>query len=383
MSDKKQILVVDDDQFQLKHIANNLSNDFDVLTANGHHQCLEMLNKNSVNAILMDVNMPDVDGFETCRLLKERADSKNTPVIFLSSDGSIDNKITSYGVGGFDYLTKPMSEEVMAKKLSLAIELSEKLQNLEKRSKSAFQTAMTAMRSSSEQGVVIHFLKDSFDSENLSSLGELVLNAVAAYDLNGVLMIKTNFDVEFKRTEGLPTPIEIKLLESVGAVDKIVTIKNRLIINGRYTKLLILNVPEDEELFGRIRDHIAFIVDGCDARCDGLILQNNLTDNRDLLIDIVKNSRQSLTQMVKDQSSHRNILAAALEKFHDKIEKSFSYMGLTEEQEENMLKLLNDLIDKIQTITDAQTVSEVFMTHVISELDSAVEQISVSESEDS
>jgi CheY-like chemotaxis protein/nitrogen-specific signal transduction histidine kinase len=78
--------------------------------------------------ILLDVMMPELSGFETCRRLKARADTKDIPVIFMTSLTDVEDKITGFEVGGVDYVTKPLQiEEVLARiRVHLALRAAEK-----------------------------------------------------------------------------------------------------------------------------------------------------------------------------------------------------------------------------------------------------------------
>jgi DNA-binding response OmpR family regulator len=66
--------------------------------------------------ILLDVRMPDIDGYEVCRRLKSDERSREIPVIFISALGEITEKVEGFKVGGVDYITKPFGvEEVLAR----------------------------------------------------------------------------------------------------------------------------------------------------------------------------------------------------------------------------------------------------------------------------
>jgi DNA-binding response OmpR family regulator len=127
------ILVVDDNPTNLSVLVDLLKEDgFKVLVATDGLMALKQLERSMPDMILLDVMMPGIDGFETCRRLKGNSITHDIPVIFLSALSDTVNKLEGFEVGAIDYITKPInSEEVLARvKTHLSIHtLRKSLQN--------------------------------------------------------------------------------------------------------------------------------------------------------------------------------------------------------------------------------------------------------------
>ncbi|MDO5558596.1 MAG: response regulator transcription factor [Oscillospiraceae bacterium] len=110
---KNKILVIDDDVMILKMLGRNLlAYDYDVMTARTSQNALDKL-KNKPDLILLDVNMPGMNGFELCSLIRDHV---SCPIIFLTARVSEHDKVTGLMAGGDDYITKPFSvDELMAR----------------------------------------------------------------------------------------------------------------------------------------------------------------------------------------------------------------------------------------------------------------------------
>lgn len=106
---KDLILVVDDQPNNLKVIASILQDDYTLSFANNGFNALKMLEKGKPNLILLDIMMPDMDGFEVCRRIQKMEALKNVPVIFLSAKTNIDDIIKGFQSGAVDYITKPFN----------------------------------------------------------------------------------------------------------------------------------------------------------------------------------------------------------------------------------------------------------------------------------
>lgn len=118
MKKKQPILIVDDSSVNREMLTLILSEEYELITASDGTSALETLEDCSYNVdlILLDIVMPDIDGFEVCRILKTKPESKNIPIIMLSALDSSDSKLKGFEVGAVDYITKPFyGAEVLAR----------------------------------------------------------------------------------------------------------------------------------------------------------------------------------------------------------------------------------------------------------------------------
>jgi DNA-binding response OmpR family regulator len=117
MGDRKRILVVDDSKTAQMMTALIVSKgSFEVLTASDGEEGVEKALSERPDLILMDVMMPKMDGFEACRKLRTLEETRDIPVIIITTRGEADNVEVGFGSGCTDYVTKPVnSVELLAK----------------------------------------------------------------------------------------------------------------------------------------------------------------------------------------------------------------------------------------------------------------------------
>lgn len=111
------ILVIDDDPTNLSVLLEYLGEmHYNILVAQNGESALEQLQYALPDLILLDVMMPGMDGFETCRRLKANVRFRDIPVIFMTALTDTDHKIRGFDVGGVDYVTKPLEyQEILAR----------------------------------------------------------------------------------------------------------------------------------------------------------------------------------------------------------------------------------------------------------------------------
>ncbi|MBW4641298.1 MAG: hybrid sensor histidine kinase/response regulator [Gloeocapsa sp. UFS-A4-WI-NPMV-4B04] len=114
---QSKVLIVDDNPTNIKVLFDMLNHSsFKVSIAKSGEDALSKVQMVLPDLILLDVMMPGIDGFETCRRLKVNPKTQEIPIIFLSALDEVINKVKAFDVGGVDYITKPFhTEEVLAR----------------------------------------------------------------------------------------------------------------------------------------------------------------------------------------------------------------------------------------------------------------------------
>lgn len=117
MTQRPYILVVDDQPINVKLLQRKLEReDMEIGTAFDGRQCLQSVAERHPDLILLDVMMPEMDGLEVCRQLKENEQTQSIPIIFITAKSSKEGKLEGLGLGAADYITKPIDlEETLAR----------------------------------------------------------------------------------------------------------------------------------------------------------------------------------------------------------------------------------------------------------------------------
>lgn len=129
---KKTVLVIDDDKSNLIIAQKLLSDDYRVAAVNSGAKGLEYLSKNEPSLILLDIQMPEMDGFQVMDKLRAHETWCKIPVIFLTADRSSETEEKCFDMGAVDYIGKPFVPQIMQKRVTRTIELEEYRKSLEK-----------------------------------------------------------------------------------------------------------------------------------------------------------------------------------------------------------------------------------------------------------
>lgn len=107
---KKTVLIVDDEP-EVLVLLKRILNEYDTIAVNDGPQALETVkNNSSIDLILLDIAMPDMNGFDVAKKLKEDTLSSHIPIIFVSAKRDLDSFVEGFEIGVEDYITKPIDQ---------------------------------------------------------------------------------------------------------------------------------------------------------------------------------------------------------------------------------------------------------------------------------
>ena len=132
---KKTILIVDDTKINIDILIELLDDTYDVIVSLSAKRALEIVDETPVNIILLDILMPDVSGYDVCRILKTKDNTKNIPVIFITANTDEESIDLAYQVGGIDYITKPFKALELLARVKTQLNMQNLLLELEESSK--------------------------------------------------------------------------------------------------------------------------------------------------------------------------------------------------------------------------------------------------------
>ncbi|MCP4351073.1 MAG: response regulator [Desulfobacterales bacterium] len=234
MADKRwRILIVDDEPNNLQLMMQILSGSYQLAFAANGSKALEIAQKLETDLILLDIMMPDMDGYEVCKRLKADEKTKNIPVIFVTAKDEVDDETRGLELGAIDYITKPVSPSIVKARVKNHLELklaTEKIEKQNKRLEEQNKELVEAARLREDvDNIVRHDLKNPLNAivvfpnfireEDLSEKQTTYLNMIEESGLVMLNMINLSLDL-FKMERDIYRfqPAEINILQIIKRV---------------------------------------------------------------------------------------------------------------------------------------------------------------------
>lgn len=254
------ILIVDDDKTNLSAAKNALSDSYRITAVTSGEQALKFLQKNVCDLILLDINMPEMDGFEVMERVKANPERADIPIIVLTADNDPQTESSCLEKGAMDYISKPFVLNVMLSRISRLLELEELRKDLagqlEERTRHIKHiqrmmvmgmAAMVESRDMSTGGhikrtsMVVEIFAARLAQENLNlskSFLEMVIRAAPMHDLGKIAV-----DDMILRKQARFTPAEYTAMKVHSAE------------GARIVKQILEGVEEEE--FVKIAENVA------------------------------------------------------------------------------------------------------------------------------
>jgi PAS domain S-box-containing protein len=172
---KIRLLLVDDNAenlISLEAMLHGITDEM-VLARSGREALRHVLEHQDFAAILLDVKMPDMDGFETAELIRSRRQNRNTPILFLTGFRNDEQLFRGYDLGAVDFLFKPVVPEILRSKVSVFVELARSNQLLRQQAdtlakaelkfRSLLEAAPDVMLISQSDGTIVHVNAHMYD----------------------------------------------------------------------------------------------------------------------------------------------------------------------------------------------------------------------------
>ena len=121
-----KILIVDDEPINIQVLERALDNKYDTFSANNGYDAIRLVKERKPDLILLDVMMPDLNGFDVCKIIKSDENFADIPILFLTAMDTISGEVTGLQLGGIDYLSKPVNFDLLNLRVRNHIELTKR-----------------------------------------------------------------------------------------------------------------------------------------------------------------------------------------------------------------------------------------------------------------
>lgn len=128
---RSTILIVDDTETNIDILLSLLSDTYDILVSLDGKSALEILETEAIDLILLDIMMPNMDGFEVCRILKNQSSTEDIPIVFITAKSDEESIAKAFEVGGIDYIAKPFKPLELLARVKTQLKLKNLVEHLE------------------------------------------------------------------------------------------------------------------------------------------------------------------------------------------------------------------------------------------------------------
>ena len=124
-AEKARILIVDDEPINIHVLSNALNDTYNLFAVTSGREAIAFCMTHAPDLVLMDMDMPDINGVEACKTLKEKSETHDIPIVFVTGHGDSDAEDKCWEAGGVDFLTKPVNANTLNHRIKSHLALKE------------------------------------------------------------------------------------------------------------------------------------------------------------------------------------------------------------------------------------------------------------------
>lgn len=327
------VLIVDDDPFMFEYIHAVLGASYQLSHCIDGATCLQQITDIRPALVLLDVNMPDMNGYEVCRTLREDSNFDDLAVVFISAACETEDRLAAYDAGANDYLTKPIPPRELQHKVAAAISSRLEMRQLRANSAEAFSVAMSAMSDASAFGRILTLFRTLFSSTSHEQVGQQLLDTLQEMDAQATVQIRGKKQTFTRDTQGRSSPMEEVMLRNMSnSASRISEFGQRMAFVYGPVSLLIKNAPQDEVARGRLRDYGAFMAEGASERVTAM--------ERASLEHLMHYAEETLATIAREYQLQQTVMIDAFNVMLEDFQTALLHTGLTAKQEDEMISIV-------------------------------------------
>lgn len=339
-----RVLIVDELVVSCKKTLLALNQKFECITQTSPIAAIETVSRFKPDIILLDINTPEMNGFETCEKLVTLECGKRPVVVFVSAKNDLKTRIKAYDAGGHDYIAAPFSTEELIRKLERIGGLIQEREDLKHNMEDSQTLAITSMKQASHYGYIMNFYKNLYHCASITEVAALFFEAMTYWELKASLVIRLDKWQYFESAhQDTISPIERKIFVALSEAGRLYEFGSRLLVNDKHCSFLVKNMPKDAAYAGEVRDIVAAIIEGLEAKAIDLKRQKGLEL-------VTKELNSTIRNVQTGVETHNQLISSVITDMVGAVSSSFHSLDLTEEQEAFFHDLFEKSGRKIMTV---------------------------------
>lgn len=368
-----KLLVVEDDKLAAKLLVSKMSADFQLVIKETGADAIAAAEAEQPDIILLDIELPDMTGYEICDHLKRNSSTREIPICFFSSKESLREKMIGYESGADDYLTKSTPIDEVKLRLNLLAKRHEDEIAKTQQAYVAAEVAKEALTSTSEMGQAMQFIEHCMAASNYEQIAQHFFKLSQGLNVKTVLLMETPIGFDCFSSEGEVKPLEREVIARLKTDKRFTDFGTRTQINYPKISLLIKNMPmEDRERYGRYKDLFPAVLGAMNAKIQSLESKFMMSDQLNTLGSSFEEINTALTELSQVIAESQKKGLNLMRKLLHEMTLELPSMGLDDDQELFLLDKVDRAIEDASQNMDIQENVQVVFQQILLKLQSLV-----------
>lgn len=333
MDQTLKIMIVDDDPMTQMLISSILGDSYTTFVVSDGTSCLQQLPEQLPDVVLLDVNMPGMDGLDVCRQIRADEKCRHMAIIFVSASDRKEDIIAGYEAGADDYLLKPLHHDTLLAKVACNAAL------IRQRRETTLLRSGPQTRETRFTQPYARFVEKLRHCNSLPAVAEHLFSYTRQTNLSCRLQLCNGNQFNYFADDDLLQPIETHLLEQMRGQGLVYRFGKRCVINFEQASLLVRNMPADDSDYAtQLLDFLIHLLGTCDIQVHLLRQCQQLKPMHEML----QSAAETLQFIHQEFSQHSAKVNQVLDKVALDFNRNLDKLHLTDEQEDFMMTLIDE-----------------------------------------
>ena len=348
-----KVCVVDDDPAVRDIICAMLDPDYPVEAFESAEACQAALTDTLPDLLLLDINLPGMNGYTFCQQIKSDGRLRKMPVIFVSGHDSPEERIAGYDAGGEDFIVKPFEPEELLRKVKVAQQIVQNQRTLAEQVEESEHLSSLVLASMDETGILLQFMSKLIAMNSAQEICAGGLELLHRYCLEGVVQTRLDGETLTMSASGTNLPLEASVIEHVRNQGRIFEFSRRSVHNFERVTLMINNLPlDDPEYCGRLRDHLSVAAQGIDSRLKALSDEIRSRRAEQGIQQALENVGKTIIDLHEAHKVNAEASSSLIVGLQESLLNSFYKLGLTDNQEKFLQNMVGDFMTRMVELLD-------------------------------
>lgn len=353
MSGRLRIFCVDDDVMSDVILESVFADEYEVEFFTSAEGCMRRLAAQRPDILLLNVMLPDHDGFALCRELKLRADTAAIPVVFIAHNALPEFRLTGYEAGGEDFIVKPYVIDEVRYQIRCIRDRIEQRELMTQQLASSEELSSLLLSNMDEYAALIKFMRALNESPDAEAVAQAVLGMLHSFRLQGAVQVRMPSLTFTLGDAGRDHPMETGTIAHVAKLDRIFQFKRCSAYNFDHLTVLVNNMPiADADLCGRLRDHLAIAAEMADARIQAMVADQRFHLTQNGIVELLPDIQRTIHDCVTHAELARREAVTQVRELMDQLVISFTPLGLSSELEEEISAMVMEKAQGLIKIFD-------------------------------
>lgn len=341
------IAIISEDEDDIELLTCMLSEQFKLTSARNVSEIDALLNNNSIDLCILSEQWTSCTALSILEKSQAMTRDKERPYIILFGCNNLELKIKAYELGVNEFLNKPFDIFDFNIRLSNLLDLRGNVRLAQSQSETASKTAMIAMETSSELGVIMRYTDRINGISVLNELGSALISTCKAIGIKCSYQFRALGET---LTQGNPLgSFDEQLINEFYQRGATIDFGSRSIFNKPLVSVLAKNMPQNDTLkYGRLKEHLQLIINATENKLriinsERLIKKQQNTST----LAIIQNSYQALENVSIEFTKLSEGIDSTMSWLKIELEQKLITLGLSEEQETALMDMVDDTIDRL------------------------------------